>query len=277
VGILVILAAVVTAAGVLRSQDEPGSVDGASVGTAGPAVPDPAADLRRAKAKEDSILDLIRPAGLAARILRAMERADADVAAALALRAARDSLPPAPPDAWLEGAYLAEASAFPAVPEYWRAMARWTAQLRGDLPGLVRAQYAARLEEGGFAGRTGDLLLVEALEDFQARADRRAAAFAPMEELIRGSLDLHELLVEWEDEIDYEPFTRDRISRDPILEAVPSNPELEEEIWSRLTRITGALEDMENLRAPTTDRLQEWLVARLRASLGSPGGPADTF
>jgi hypothetical protein len=83
-------------------------------------------------------------------------------------------------------------------------------------------------------------------------------------ELCEAAADLHEFLLEHQDEISYAPAERG-LSREPILEAVPESRQLRSEMNRRLDRVFAALEVTQGSRiAP-----REELPLALRRSLAS--------
>ena len=84
-----------------------------------------------------------------------------------------------------------------------------------------------------------------------------------MDDLVTAALDLHTFLMENASQIDYEPAAGG-VSRDPVLEAVPKTKELGTEMWSRVDRITAALDSLGTLDKVTTERLTAVLFDRIR-------------
>jgi hypothetical protein len=80
---------------------------------------------------------------------------------------------------------------------------------------------------------------------------------------VTAALDLHQFLIDNESEIAYDPAAGG-VSRDPVLEAVPRTRELGTEMWSRVDRITEALDALGALDRVTTERLTAALFDRIR-------------
>lgn len=212
---------------------------------------------------EEADISSLRSAGLTARLSAMMERADDDIEQAVRRDLRRHALAPAPPASWLQGSYLAQASLYPEVPSYWKELGAFLDRFRADLPTLVEESYRRRIREAGFTGRTGTILLEDAMERFASRESARMEAFEPLDDLTVSALELHVLLVRDETNIAYEPFTKEGLSRDPVLEAVPADSVLERKMWSGLTRVTKALEELDAVEAPTTGNLMGALQERL--------------
>jgi hypothetical protein len=75
------------------------------------------------------------------------------------------------------------------------------------------------------------------------------------------------LLVSREADIEYAPFRQQAVSRDPVLEAVPGDDELEDQMWANILRMTGALADVGALEQPSTASLTAVLFDTLRATV----------
>lgn len=195
-----------------------------------------------------------------------------EAASALAIRdmiASMDSLQrgfqlqESPPPAWLGGLYLSNASLFPEVLSYWESYQGSLSVLREEDEGLFRQSLEERLVMAGATGETLQLLRRRSLADFAARRPLREAAYDQMGELASASIQLHHLLVRREADIAHEPADGPTVSRDPILEAVPADSALNDEVWSYLNRIVGALEASQGVQPVSTARMVESLFDRL--------------
>ena len=102
---------------------------------------------------------------------------------------------------------------------------------------------------------------------FRARGPSRRLAYDQVEEVATAALYLHDLLVMREDDIEYDPFTRDGVSRDPVIEAVPTDSILRNDMNARIDRLTEALDRLNALAAVRTRRLQDILFSRLWAAM----------
>jgi hypothetical protein len=168
------------------------------------------------------------------------------------------------PAAWLEGSYLAQASRFPEVPEYWQRYDAYVRQMQASEEEIFRASLAERLADRGLAGSQMAMQLAGALNGFHADEPRRAEAYDAMLELSDAATDLHELLIGHEDEITYAPAATE-LSRDPITHAVPTSRQLAAEMNRRLDRVFAALEVVQG--SPLAPR--EELPLALRKALTS--------
>lgn len=171
---------------------------------------------------------------------------------------------PAEPDRdWLAGAYLGNASRFRDVQEFWEGMESFLNRVRDVDTQVFHERYEAQLAMAGLAPDTAALLLERADSGFLATRDGRREAYVLMEDLIFAALDLHDFLVRNEANIEYDP-AGGGMSRDPVLEAVPNSRELGQEMWSRMDRITQALDALGTLDRVTTERLTAVLFDRIR-------------
>jgi hypothetical protein len=174
-------------------------------------------------------------------------------------------LPDQPPPDWLAGIYLATASQYQSVADYWNGLNGWVESMREGEERLFSAAFEARMDSAGITGEERATLAARALAGFQSALPERDAAYDALAALSQAALDLHEFLLEREEEIEYTPAAGG-LSRDPVLEAVPATAALGEEMWDRVDRITAALEGMNAL----TDRVTtERLVAITLDQLGT--------
>jgi hypothetical protein len=174
------------------------------------------------------------------------------------------------PAAWLEGIYLAEASRFPDVREFWVKQRDFLREMQASEEQLFRESLTRRLAAKGLSDSQTAMQLAGALNDFRADQPRRAEVYRSMIELADAALDLHDLLVEHEDGISYEP-AGPGLSREPITEAVPEDRRLAAEMNRRLDRLFDALETTQGSRiAPREElpgALRRGLTSNARASM----------
>lgn len=168
-----------------------------------------------------------------------------------------------PRDDWLAGNYLANASQFRDVQEYWEGIEAYVHRVRDVDTQVFHEHYVAQLQRAGIGGDQGATLMERADSGFLATRDARFEAYALMDDLVRAALDLHAFLLLKEQEIAFEPAAGG-VSRDPVLEAVPSSPELKDQMWDMLDRITGALDALGTFDRVTTERLTGVLFDRIR-------------
>ncbi|MGD8319736.1 MAG: hypothetical protein PVJ02_04765 [Gemmatimonadota bacterium] len=191
------------------------------------------------------------------------EKALGDVVARFRAKVAGMELPAEPRGDWLAGVYLANASQFPDIAAYWDGIGAVVDTVRADDTRVFHEAYAARLDSAGISGDRATLLLARADSGFLAAREGRFAAYALMDELVRSALDLHQFLLDNEDDIAYEPAAGG-VSRDPVLEAVPNTPALGDRMWGMVDRITEALDALGTLDKVTTDRLTTVLLDDVR-------------
>lgn len=168
-----------------------------------------------------------------------------------------------PREDWLAGNYLANASQFRDVQEYWEGIEAYVHRVRDVDTQVFHEQYVAELQRAGIGEERATMLLERADSGFLSTRDARFEAYALMDDLVRAALDLHRFLLLNEQEISFEPAAGG-VSRDPVLEAVPSSPELKDQMWDMVDRITGALDALGTLDRVTTERLTGALFERVR-------------
>jgi hypothetical protein len=181
----------------------------------------------------------------------------------------------APPEGWLEGHYLANASSYDRVPAYWQRYETYVQELRLRDEEYFRQGYVARLAAAGLTGPVASIRLARAMADFDEEAPARDSIYTAMEGVAGAALSLHELLVERESRITWTPVRPGFVTRDPILEAVPDDEELRRELNERLDLL---LDRMDVVRGGLPGSSAELGAAALtslrttRSDEGPPGG-----
>ncbi len=170
------------------------------------------------------------------------------------------------PDGWLDGHYLATASAYPHVARYWERYQEYTSELRGRDTALFRAGFVGRLREEGIEGPVLAMRLASALEDFRATQPAREALYQGMDSLAARALALHELLLVREADVDYDPVQPGTVSRDPVMEAFPNDEALQREIWDHLDGIFEAMDVVRGGVPGSRDQLTDAALNAIRQS-----------
>jgi hypothetical protein len=170
------------------------------------------------------------------------------------------------PPAWLEGRYLADATQYPEVEQYWIRYRSFLDAVEVSDTALFRVGFSAQLRDEGVQGPVLSLRLSQAMTAFEETQPIRSSMYMHMEELARASLALHELLVEREPDITYEPALAARLSRDPVIEALPLDTLLRDRMWVLLDRIFASLERLSGDLGANRDNLTETLLVGVEAS-----------
>lgn len=171
------------------------------------------------------------------------------------------------PPAWLHGIYLANASQYPEVEDYWRRYADYIVAVETQDADWFRSSYEARLLAAGIRSEAVDGIVTRGVERFRGTRERREKLYATMRELAQASVELHAFLLDNEDDIAWEPFEQEGVSEAPVVEAVPSSPEIEDRMWALIARVARALESISELGETSPARLQQAMVDSIRASL----------
>jgi hypothetical protein len=166
------------------------------------------------------------------------------------------------PSSWLEGIYLASASDFPEVRKYWESFGDYVREVQEKESELYRTSFVARLERRGVETYEVSMLLARALRTFEADRARREALYASLLELSTTAVELHDLLVAREGEISFEP-ARSGVSRNPVVEAVAQNRELEAQMNGLLDRMFMAIERAQGERVVPRNQLPRVLEQSL--------------
>lgn len=177
---------------------------------------------------------------------------------------AERGLPVEPDREWLGGSYLADASRYPGVEQYWRSVGALLDEIEASDVDRFAALYRERLDSAGVTAADAQQMLDRARAGFQAARPDRRLVYRRMRGVVDASLGLHEFLLANEGRIQHDPAAGGA-SRDPVLEAVPDTPELGNEMWGRVDRITASLDALGALDQVTTDRLMELLTLKLQA------------
>lgn len=148
---------------------------------------------------------------------------------------------PSIPSEWLGGRYLANASEYPRVGEVWTAYLVRIREVRAREAELYSAAYLSALDDARVTGASRTLRLASAMSRFERESAERTQHYARVEELALAATGLHDLLVEREDLITYEPAVGTRVSVDPILQAAGADPETQELLEAALDRVLDAL------------------------------------
>lgn len=146
------------------------------------------------------------------------------------------------PRDWLSGHYLANASEYGDVQEWWQRYDTYVRELRNRDEELFRRGFVDRLERSGLEGPVLSMRLARATEEFRATGASRDTVYSAMSEMATAALALHDLLVEREDDIVYTPVRPGVVTRDPVVEAVPSDDALRTEIWDTLDRLFAGMD-----------------------------------
>ncbi|MDT8367962.1 MAG: hypothetical protein RQ745_02055 [Longimicrobiales bacterium] len=174
----------------------------------------------------------------------------------------RLALPAGPGAAWLSGDYLANASNFGGVADYWNAMAAHLAAIGREADRVWPAAFEEEVAADSLAPEDATLLLERARAGWSAAATDRQIVYDEFRQVIDASLALHDFLVANEAAIRHEPAAGGG-SRDPVLEAVPATPALGEEMWERVGAITAALDAFGYLQQVETEPMVAVLEKKL--------------
>ena len=193
-------------------------------------------------APEEPAFDLPEiPANLEPDLRQFAARASSDMVARMQELPQRTAIPDAPPQGWLLGDYLANASTYPTLVEYWNAYSALLRELRATDEDIFVEAFEARLAEANLTATNTSLLTERGVAGFEAADRDRALVYDQLQAVVDAALELHRFLVENEENIDYEPASGG-LSRDPILEAVPVTEDLRMEMREQIQGITEALD-----------------------------------
>ena len=172
------------------------------------------------------------------------------------------------PVGWLDGVYFADAGQFPAVRDSWSRVLELVWMVRTSEEEMYRTAYLAELDAERVSGPLRSMRLSSALPAFGAGRARRMALLRPIEELAVAALALHDLLLDLEGSIRYEPARGPILSRDPVLEAAGTTEEAQAQLEAALDRVTDAL--FAEGRGPVERvRVRGWIQSELETAMRS--------
>jgi hypothetical protein len=177
------------------------------------------------------------------------------------------SLERVPPN-WLEGRYLAAASEHPEVERFWSDYLRYIERVYAEEETLFRDAYLEVLEEHGISGPMRSLRLARVGEDFRAASVERRTRYSGVWELAVTARSLHEILVELEGDITWEPARGERLSADPVVEAAGRDEATQARLDGALDRVLSALYEVADGGRDVREQRPDWL-ARSLASGGT--------
>jgi hypothetical protein len=171
------------------------------------------------------------------------------------------------PTIWLQGKYLADASDYPQVKDYWERYLKFVESAHGSEVDLYRNAYLNAAARAGIGGPMRSLRTAGAASDFEADRADRDALYARVWKLAAASLSLHETLVSLEGRVSYEPLRGQRVSADPVIEAAGTDPEAQVQLEQALDRVLAAIAPLQNgemSREGARARAPTWLVDGMR-------------
>lgn len=167
------------------------------------------------------------------------------------------------PSVWLQGRYLAEASAHPEVEVFWTEYLRYVERVYAEEENLFRDAYLEAVEESGVTGPVRSLRLARATEDFRADAPGRRALYSGVWELAVTARSLHNVLVELEGDITWEPAVSGRLSADPVVEAAGRDEEAQARLDGALDRVLSAMYAVTDGGRDVRGQRPDWLARAL--------------
>ncbi|MBT8404738.1 MAG: hypothetical protein KJP18_12830, partial [Gemmatimonadetes bacterium] len=170
------------------------------------------------------------------------------------------------PREWLTGRYLASASEFPDVAEYWVRYQAYVDELRDRDEEFFRRGFYRRLLNSGIDGPVRSMRLASATEEFASQAPAREELYTAMDGIAGVALELHELLVENEDAIVYTPVRPGVVTQNPVLEAVPTEGELRDRLWDTLDRLFEQVDVVRGGVPGSGEQLGEAALEGIRAT-----------
>ena len=176
-------------------------------------------------------------------------------------RSTPEAADPEPREEWLAGVYLANASRFEDVEQFWQGISQFATMLQQDEQSVFHDRYVAETVAAGVDAVVADQLIERADSGFVTTQTARFQAYGQLQDLATAALDLHAFLLTHEGDIAYTPATG--FSRNPVEEVVPNTQALSDEMWDMVEDITNALDALGTLDRVTRQRLSDVLFARI--------------
>jgi hypothetical protein len=166
----------------------------------------------------------------------------------------------APPQQWPAGVYLANASDYEQVADFWDGMTDLLSGFRGIDLAAFDAAYASALSAEGVGEPDAGMIRERADSGFVAATADRNAVYDQLGAVIDAALSLHQFLVANEASIEYVPAAT--ATTDPVLEVEPANDQIRVAMEELLDAVTGALRDLGYREAVTANGLADAVLAR---------------
>jgi hypothetical protein len=205
------------------------------------------------------------PTALMPRMSELSDRAVSGMVEELGRLPERSAIPDRPDPDWLSGPYLAGASGYAGIPEYWASVEDYLSAAEAAARDLFAGALEAEISGADLPASDADLLRDRAMAGWDAAAPDRGVIFDQLRAVIRSALELHQFLVMNEGQIQYEPVGPSA-SPDARLDARATSPQVAEAMRSGVDAITDALDDLGYLDTIRTDGLVNTFLASLEAT-----------
>ena len=170
----------------------------------------------------------------------------------------------APPQDWLAGVYLANASQYEQAETFWEDMAELLVGMRGVDLSDFDAAYTAELARQGVAEADAAVMRERADSGFLAAAPAREEIFGRLDALIDAAIRLHQFLSANESNIEYVPASIR--TTDPVLEVNPSTPVIGATMGDLLDAVTRGLGALNYRDAVTAQALWNTVLSEIQSS-----------
>lgn len=165
-----------------------------------------------------------------------------------------------PPSDWLAGVYLANASRYPAVDDFWSGVGDFLDGVRRIDLATFDAKVEEELSRRGMSAADAAAIRARADSGFVAGGPDRQGLYDRFGTLVEASRDLHRFLVANEADIAYAPASA--VTTDPVLEVNPETAELRDAMERLLDSVTDMLSRLEYRDRVTAEGLREVLRRR---------------
>ena len=186
---------------------------------------------------------LVVPDGLGAEVQRSADLATESAREAMDSLQLQRGLPNAPPADWLSGYYLANATEFPELRQFWVGHGR----LLQDVRAADESVFLNALSEGMglLEASPADIARIEVhlRARYDAAASPRLERYEQLTSVAATALELHTFLSDRTGSLEYTPaLGTGTPARDPVLEVATEDPAVRRELNLRLDALVEALD-----------------------------------
>lgn len=169
----------------------------------------------------------------------------------------------APPDGWLTGRYFASAGEFEGIHAYWSRYGAFLDEMETRDRHLFEEALDEEIAGSDLPEADRDVLEAHLREAFEGAEGARGERYRELQDLTAAIVELHKLLEANTEDIEYTPAFGETLVGDPVLEAVPTRPELRVEINEHLDRTLEALDRSHGVEPVSTEDLMQAMFQRL--------------
>jgi hypothetical protein len=170
----------------------------------------------------------------------------------------------APPQDWLAGLYLANASGYGGVEAFWSGMRDYLDGVRAIDLAVFDEAYRAEMTNRGVTEEDAAAMRERADSGFVAAAEAREATLLQVEALIDAAIRLHRFLEANEANIEHAPASA--VTTDPVLEVSPATEEIGTAMGDLIDDVTAALAALDYREQVSAAGIWSTVLSRVQES-----------